>query len=486
MSCILVYLCFVSDANIMALALNGRAWTARTLHADLQANGYSVSLRTVLRALNDAFESQLVTDLASVENSSGRPLNPLIINGLTEWVSAKRRPLEIIQTVNIGGIRVVVVVNSKKRLLWQAAIVNGSDLESTISQLVEMHNSKLSLLPHGSIRGAVSRVHLPDTVTDLSSLLPPEPFLSKTQTTTHADSEHSYLDDLERESINIIREAVAVSQNPAMLFSMGKDSMVMLTLARKAFAPGPIPFPLVVIDTRWKFQDMYRFREHLQADPDLSVIVYVNPEAIERDINPFDFGSATHTDITKTQALRKVLDEHSFDFVFGGARRDEEKSRAKERIFSVRSASHGWDPKTQRPELWNLYNTVLVAGQTMRVFPISNWTELDIWRYLERENVDLVPLYYSALRPFVKRNNSLIMIDDERFPLDDGEPIFFDHIRFRTLGCYPLTGGATSHASTIGHIIRELEGSTVSERSSRVIDFDQGASMEQKKKDGYF
>ena len=271
-----------------------------------------------------------------------------------------------------------------------------------------------------------------------------------------------------------------------MLFSMGKDSMAMLTLAAKAFAPAPIPFPLVIIDTRWKFQDMYRFRAQLEAREDLSTIVYVNPEAIERDMNPFDFGSATHTDVTKTQALRKVLDEYKFDFVFGGARRDEEKSRAKERIFSPRSANHGWDPKSQRPELWNLYNTALSPGQSMRVFPISNWTEIDVWRYLERERVDLVPLYFSRLRPYVERNGALIMVDDERFPLEPGEKVHFDYIRFRTLGCYPLTGGVKSRAANVGEILTELEDSRVSERSSRVIDFDKGASMEQKKKDGYF
>ena len=260
----------------------------------------------------------------------------------------------------------------------------------------------------------------------------------------------------------------------------------MLTLATKAFAPAPVPFPLVIIDTRWKFQDMYRFREHLEAREDLSTIVYVNPEAVERDMNPFDFGSATHTDVTKTQALRKVLDEHRFDFVFGGARRDEEKSRAKERIFSPRSATHGWDPKGQRPELWNLYNTALAPGQSMRVFPISNWTEIDVWRYLERENVELVPLYFAKPRPFVRRNGALIMVDDERFPLDTGEKVHIDYVRFRTLGCYPLTGGVESHASTVEEILHELESSTISERSSRVIDSDKGASMEQKKKDGYF
>jgi sulfate adenylyltransferase subunit 2 len=231
---------------------------------------------------------------------------------------------------------------------------------------------------------------------------------------------------------------------------------------------------------------MYRFRAHLEAREDLSTVVYVNPDAIARDMNPFDFGSATHTDVTKTQALKKVLDEHRFDFVFGGARRDEEKSRAKERIFSPRSATHGWDPKGQRPELWNLYNTALAEGQSMRVFPISNWTEIDIWRYLDRENVDLVPLYFAKLRPFVRRNGALIMVDDERFPLEDGEKVEIDSVRFRTLGCYPLTGGVTSQATSISDIVSELEHSRVSERSSRVIDFDKGASMDQKKKDGYF
>jgi len=260
----------------------------------------------------------------------------------------------------------------------------------------------------------------------------------------------------------------------------------MLTLARKAFWPDPVPFPLVMIDTRWKFQDMYRFRHYIEQSPDLDVIIHINPDAVRDDINPFDHGSAHHTDVTKTLALKQVLEQHQFDFVFGGARRDEEKSRAKERVFSVRGSNHGWDPKNQRPELWNLYNTRLADGQSMRVFPISNWTELDVWRYVERESIEVVPLYFSQTRPFVERNGSLIMVDDERFRLEPDEQILFEPIRFRTLGCYPLTGGVRSDAKTISDIIRELELSRVSERSSRVIDFDQGASMEQKKKEGYF
>ena len=318
--------------------------------------------------------------------------------------------------------------------------------------------------------------------TNLSPTLRPK----KTGLSGAFSSDHTHLDTLESESIRIIREAVAVSENPAMLFSMGKDSMVMLTLARKAFWPDPVPFPLVMIDTRWKFQDMYRFRHWIETRPDLDVMVHVNPDAIRDDINPFDHGSAHHTDVTKTQALKQILDEHRFDYVFGGARRDEEKSRAKERVFSVRSANHGWDPKNQRPELWNLYNTRLADGQSMRVFPLSNWTELDVWRYVERENIPVVPLYFSKTRPFVERNGSLIMVDDDRFRLEPDEKIHFEPIRFRTLGCYPLTGGVRSNATTVADIISELEQSRVSERSSRVIDFDPGASMEQKKKEGYF
>ena len=481
---LLLYLFFVTDVAFESLAFNGATWTAKSLHLELAKSGDGPSLRTVHRDLLDIMGDAVVDSAELVTNASGNPLNPLIVSALVSWLSAKRRPLEILQLVTPRGKPIVVMVNSKGRLIWRAAHEGG--IPEAVSEVIVAHGGPMALLPHGAIRRELAQVSLPQSVTNLSSLLPPEPFESSDVVPSSTLESPSYLDDLERESINIIREVVATARKPGMLFSMGKDSMVMLTLARKAFAPGPLPFPLVVIDTRWKFQDMYRFREHLQADPQLSVVVYVNPEAIERDVNPFTFGSATHTDITKTQALRKVLDEHQFDFVFGGARRDEEKSRAKERIFSVRNANHGWDPKKQRPELWNLYNTTLVEGQTMRVFPISNWTELDIWRYLEREQVDLVPLYFSALRPFVRRNNALIMVDDERFPLEDGEEIFFDYIRFRTLGCYPLTGGALSRAASIGDIVTELEDSNISERSSRVIDFDQGASMEQKKKDGYF
>lgn len=474
-------------SEVLVKATDGRPWTAKILHQELINDGVQLSLRTVHRALRDQI-SGLISDISDVTNSDKQPLNPLLVDALKSWTYAKRRPIEILQLATLGKTTCIALVNGQGRLIWQA--LDRRDSASTlaaIKRLCELQGGSFSVLPHGSMGSLLNRVRLPSHIVDLSSLLPPGRYRqSKPISSTSLNKKSTYLDSLEQESIRIIREAFAVAKNPAMLFSMGKDSMVMLTLARKAFAPGPVPFPLVVIDTRWKFREMYRFRAALEDDPGIELIIHINPEAIERNVNPFDFGSATHTDITKTQALRQVLDAHAFDFVFGGARRDEEKSRAKERIFSVRSSSHGWDPKNQRPELWELYNTTLVSGQTMRVFPISNWTELDIWRYLEREQVDLVPLYFSALRAYVQRNESLIMVDDERFPLEPDEEIHFGNIRFRTLGCYPLTGGVESNASNIAEIIQELEATNVSERSSRVIDFDQGASMEQKKKDGYF
>jgi sulfate adenylyltransferase subunit 2 len=344
---------------------------------------------------------------------------------------------------------------------------------------------KLQLVPHGEVQRLLSGVRLNKNLEVLDAAHSPLEFepIDRPKK-TFGDQAHLW--ELEQESIHIIREAVASAERPAMLFSLGKDSMVMLRLAEKAFAPEPIPFVLVNIDTRWKFQDMNEFREWTKSRTDVQTIHYINPDAIEQDINPFDSGSATHTDITKTQALRQILNEQKFDFVFGGARRDEEKSRAKERIFSVRDKNHAWDPRNQRPELWNIYNTSLAEGQSIRVFPISNWTELDIWRYLEIENVPMVPLYFAKRRPFVKRNGALIMIDDERFRLEKDEKVYFEKIRFRSLGCYPLSGGVLSRAETIPEIIQELLSTRVSERSSRVIDFDRGASMEQKKKEGYF
>ncbi|WP_233470755.1 sulfate adenylyltransferase subunit CysD [Enterobacter asburiae] len=295
-----------------------------------------------------------------------------------------------------------------------------------------------------------------------------------------------HLKRLEAESIHIIREAVAEAQNPAMLYSIGKDSGVMLHLARKAFFPSPPPFPLLHVDTRWKFQEMYLFRDFMARESGMDLLVHTNPEAIEKNINPFDHGSSLHTDITKTEGLKQALDKYKFDLVFGGARRDEEKSRAKERIFSFRSATQRWDPKSQRPELWNLYNTRKSQDASIRVFPLSNWTELDIWHYIYLENIPMVPLYFAKLRPVVVRPEMIMLVDDERCKLLPGEDIQMRKVRFRTLGCYPLTGAVESEAQTPEDILLEIINTRQSERQGRRIDTDSAGSMEKKKQEGYF
>ena len=298
-------------------------------------------------------------------------------------------------------------------------------------------------------------------------------------------SDLTHLQRLEAESIHIMREVLAEADNPVMLYSVGKDSAVMLHLARKAFFPSPPPFPLLHVDTTWKFQDMYRLREKAARDAGMELLVHQNPEALEQGINPFDHG-ALHTDMWKTQGLKQGLDKYGFDVAFGGARRDEEKSRAKERVFSFRAENHRWDPKSQRPELWNLYNADKAKGESIRVFPISNCTELDIWQYIHLENIEIVPLYYAAPRPTVERDGMLLMVDDERFRLKDGEVPVERSVRFRTLGCYPLTGAVESSATTLPEIIQEMLLTTTSERQGRAIDHDAAASMEKKKQEGYF
>ena len=296
----------------------------------------------------------------------------------------------------------------------------------------------------------------------------------------------THLQRLEAESIDIMREAVSESENPVMLYSIGKDSSVMLHLALKAFHPSKPPFPLLHVDTTWKFREMIEFRGAMIQRLGLDLIVHVNPEALNMGINPFTHGSAVHTDVWKTQGLKQALDQHGFDAAFGGARRDEEKSRAKERIFSFRSAQHRWDPKMQRPELWRLYNARKNKGESIRVFPLSNWTELDVWQYIHREHIPIVPLYFARTRPVVVRDGALIMVDDDRLPLDAGEQPMLKSVRFRTLGCYPLTGAIESTADTLTDIIQEMLLTKTSERQGRVIDRDSAGSMEKKKLEGYF
>lgn len=296
----------------------------------------------------------------------------------------------------------------------------------------------------------------------------------------------THLQRLEAESIHIMREVVAEVENPVMLYSIGKDSAVMLHLALKAFYPSKPPFPLLHVDTTWKFQEMYNFRAKVAEETGMELLIHSNPDGLEQGVNPFTHGSSVHTDIMKTQALKQALNKHKIDAAFGGARRDEEKSRAKERIFSFRTEDHRWDPKNQRPELWKIYNARKKAGESIRVFPLSNWTELDIWQYIHLENIDLPNLYFSAKRPVVERDGMLIMVDDDRMPLEEGEEPDMRMVRFRTLGCYPLTGGVESEAATLPEIIQEMLLTTTSERQGRAIDHDQSASMEKKKQEGYF
>ena len=441
----------------------------------LSATHPDVSKRQILRAM-DEITVQVVSSLEEVTDEHGKGLNSLVLPHLKSWLAKKRHKTRIVQ---ITDSKLLVLSDLRGHLIIKQ-LSSEAEIASSLNELKQ----SLKLIPHGKAHTLLYKAVVDDHLDLIDSLHAPPNFSPIDRPKKEMAGSHLWA--LEQQSIHIIREAVAKAKNPGMLFSLGKDSMVMLRLAQKAFAPEKIPFPLVNIDTRWKFQEMNTFREWIKGQSDFETIHYINPEAIKDDINPFDHGSAVHTDITKTQALKRLLTEHEFDFVFGGARRDEEKSRAKERVFSVRDSNHAWDPKNQRPELWDFYNTTLVNNQSMRVFPLSNWTERDIWDYLEKEHVPLVPLYFAKTRPFVIRNGGLIMVDDERFRLEPNEEVHFGKIRFRSLGCYPLSGGVESDATNVSEIAEELQQTRVSERSSRVIDFDRGASMEQKKKEGYF
>jgi sulfate adenylyltransferase subunit 2 len=309
-----------------------------------------------------------------------------------------------------------------------------------------------------------------------------EPYLKDNRHMIHL----THLERLEAEAIHIMREVAAEAENPVMLYSVGKDSSVMLHLAKKAFFPSVPPFPLMHVDTTWKFREMYAFRDRMAAESGMDLIVHINQEGVDQGIGPFSHGSSVHTDVMKTVALKQALDKYKFDVAFGGARRDEEKSRAKERIFSFRTAAHRWDPKNQRPEIWKLYNTRKAKGESIRAFPLSNWTELDIWQYIYRENIPIPDLYFSAERPVVERDGMLLMADDDRLPLAEGEAPQMRSVRFRTLGCWPLTGAVESTATTLPEIIQEMLLTTTSERQGRAIDHDGAASMEKKKQEGYF
>ena len=361
-------------------------------------------------------------------------------------------------------------------------------LKAFITALVANTSKPLLVILHGEL--STFRNTIPISTRVNMSL---SPYLEdyakmgpKTTSPTTPSPSPSHLDRLEADGIHIIREVIAETKNPAMLYSIGKDSAVMLHLAQKAFWPGIPPFPLLHVDTGWKFRAMYEFRNQVANATGMELLIHKNPEGIAKGINPLDHGSSIHTDVMKTQGLKQALDLHNFDVAFGGARRDEEKSRAKERIFSFRTRTHQWDPKNQRPELWNLYNTRVSNGETMRVFPLSNWTELDIWSYIYREDIPIVPLYFAAERPVIERDGILIMVDDDRLTLTKSDKLRMRQVRFRTLGCYPLTGAVESSATTLEDIILELLTARQSERQGRTIDKDSAVSMEQKKMEGYF
>jgi sulfate adenylyltransferase subunit 2 len=434
----------------------------------------------------------------------GNSPNSLVLNHQIDAARAKRHLVLFAQLHTlVNGIVCLHANNAKEGRYWLPlqGKVSTESIQIALDRLRQSIDKPTCIIPHGELVhycrqspelgaqiNALAYASLPMASQDNG----PNTCNAKSKGNAKAKSTKQIkplpprLQRLEAESIFIIREAIAQARNPVMLYSIGKDSSVMLELAKKAFSPGKLPFPLLHIDTRWKFQEMYRFRERIACEPSCDLFVHINPDAIEKNINPFDHGSAVHTDITKTEGLKQALNAHQFDAIFGGARRDEEKSRAKERIFSFRTKNHLWDPKNQRPELWNLYNTRVNPGESMRVFPLSNWTELDVWEYIYYQNIPVVPLYFSQIRPVVERNGMLLMVDDDRFRLEPNEKILAKRVRFRTLGCYPLTGAIESTATSVEDIIMELIQSEQSERQGRAIDSDANASMEKKKQEGYF
>ena len=467
-----------------------KVWNTNSAFKHLQSLGQADSKRTAERRLKEL--KLLPNELKehSLEDELCRPANKVVLNWALEKARSQRKLVLFTQLYPLPtGQNCLHANDARGGRYWLPLSTNGQipTTEETLEGLrkLQLHIDKdIAVFPHSNLVGLLRNSRSLEHITFVpSSYLPvlnlPNPNVQRGATTPH-------LKRLEAESIHIIREAVAEAENPAMLYSLGKDSSVMLHLARKAFYPAPPPFPLLHVDTRWKFQEMYLFRDHIAKVSGMNLLVHINPDAIDKNINPFDHGSAMHTDITKTEGLKQALDQYKFDVMFGGARRDEEKSRAKERIFSFRSQTHRWDPKQQRPELWNLFNTKKNRGESIRVFPISNWTELDIWQYIYQEHIPVVPLYFAKERPVVMRDGMLLMVDDSRFRLLAGEDILEKVVRFRTLGCYPLSGAIESTAATLPEIILELINARNSERQGRAIDSDSSASMEKKKQEGYF
>ena len=489
-------------------------WTTARLHEALRSESQSDSVRTTERLIQTSRLLPDVLTLGDVLAERQQGLKHLVADHLVATAKQKRLTVMFAQIYVTPWGQSLLMVNDRRGSRYWLFLNDALNTAPNAESDALLHYLKrivgprrVMLFPHDQLSAtardwvALNDGH--DMVTDQGGLirfaLTAYPDLgeqntmgnqatisSARRTSTSSQTELSHLDRLEAESIHIMREVMAYAENPVMLYSIGKDSAVMLHLARKAFYPGVPPFPLLHVDTRWKFQEMYRFRDRMAKESGMNLIVHVNSDGVKQNINPFDHGSALHTDIMKTEGLKQALDEHRFDVAFGGARRDEEKSRAKERVFSFRTDKHRWDPKNQRPELWNLYNGSKRPGESVRVFPISNWTELDIWQYIYRENIPIVPLYFAAERPIVDRDGMLIMVDDDRMQILPGESIETRRVRFRTLGCYPLTGAIDSAADDLPAILLELLESKTSERQGRAIDSDSAASMEKKKQEGYF
>jgi sulfate adenylyltransferase subunit 2 len=480
------------------------AWNTEQAFIHLASQGLAGTKRTAERRIHELGLWPTALDSESLRDSLGNSPNSLVLNHKVDIARAKRHLVLFAQLHTLAnGIVCLHANNAKEGRYWVPlqGKVSTVSIQIALDQLQQSIDKPTCIIPHGELVHYCRQT--PELGSQINTLayasLPMEgkdsgPSKSNATSKSNTKSQSKkqikplppHLQRLEAESIFIIREAIAQARNPVMLYSIGKDSSVMLELAKKAFSPGKLPFPLLHIDTRWKFQEMYRFREQIASQPGCELFVHINPDAIEKNINPFDHGSAVHTDITKTEGLKQSLNAHQFDAIFGGARRDEEKSRAKERIFSFRTKNHLWDPKNQRPELWNLYNTRVNPGESMRIFPLSNWTELDVWEYIYYQDIPVVPLYFSQIRPVVERNGMLLMVDDDRFRLEPNEKIIERCVRFRTLGCYPLTGAIESTATSVEDIIMELIQSQQSERQGRAIDTDANASMEKKKQEGYF
>jgi len=476
-------------------------WNSKAAHESVKSANTNITIRTTERALESSTLIPISLNLSDIVDENEQPPKLKVLEYLEAEAKRKRYVSLFLQEHHTeAGLRVLFVNDKRGGRRW-VYLNSDDDRQEFIQALNALADERNVLLwPVGSVTTKVRDLQKfldnPRLTTSSGKTMrfglaayedPIEVFAWDKDPEPNINGRPlSNLDRLEAESILIMREVVAQAKNPGMLFSLGKDSCVMLHLAKKAFYPSPPPFPLIHVDTRWKFRAMYRFRDEIAKTSGMDMIIHINPEAREKDINPFDHGSELHTHITKTEGLIQVLDKYQIDIALGGARRDEEKSRAKERVFSFRTSTHRWDPKKQRPELWDLYNGYKEKNESIRVFPLSNWTELDVWQYIYREQIPVIPLYFASYRPVIERDGILMMVDDDRIKLFKNEKIQIRKVRFRTLGCYPLTGAIESNADDLPSIVLELLQSNSSERQGRIIDLDSNASMEKKKQEGYF